>query len=167
MSFCLIAMDSPLDIIMELREHSSNQWKLINWSISRTWLDSLTSRHYYLCVSSTRASTQTTDKRGTQPGWREGIWTFSKVQCGVMWLLHIYEARHPWRVSIMLLINILSRSLHKWRKQSSFMDELFAFIPEDLLKINTPSLYIIGASQHLKPRIVAISPRIFLKCSDR
>lgn len=30
MSFYLIAMDSPLDIIMELIEHSSNQWKLIN-----------------------------------------------------------------------------------------------------------------------------------------
>lgn len=32
MPFCLIAMDSPLDIIMELTEHSHNQWKLIDQS---------------------------------------------------------------------------------------------------------------------------------------
>lgn len=81
---------------------------------------------------------------------REDIWTLSKVQCGVVWLLHIYGACHPWRVSIMLLINILSRSLHKGRNTVILHGWAIAFISEDLLKINTPSLYISCNCQHLK-----------------
>lgn len=50
----------------------------------------------------------------------------------------------------MLLINILSRSLHKGRNTVILHGWAIAFISEDLLKINTPSLYISCNCQHLK-----------------